>query len=143
MKSLAAAQGLWSVGRLREALESISRADYQNESLATRLLRAELLSEVGDAARASSVVQGIETLRGLTESERSQIEYVKANIEKENGNFDSELHHLQRSISFAERAHDLDRVCLAQLRLVALWGDRSGPETVSGLLSATRSNVIK
>jgi DNA-binding NtrC family response regulator/tetratricopeptide (TPR) repeat protein len=143
MKSLATAQSLRSVGRFREALESIPSSDARQESLATRLLRAELISEMGDAAGASSILRGIETVRGLTEVERGQIELVKANIEKENGNFDSELHHLQKSMTFAERGHDLDRVCLIQLRLVALIADRSGPETVSSLLNATKSNVIK
>ena len=132
MKSLATAQSLRSVGRFREALASIPSSDARQESLATRLLRAELISEMGDAAGASSILQGVETVRGLTETERGLIELVKANIEKENGNFDSELHHLQKSASFAERGHDLDAVCQLQLRLVALIADRSGPEPPSG-----------
>src|SRR5262249_16756929 len=63
--------------------------------------------------------------------------------QKENGNFDLQLHHLQKSISFAERAHDLERTCLAQLGLVALIADRTGPDTVSSLLATVRANVIK
>jgi tetratricopeptide (TPR) repeat protein len=143
MKSIAVAQSLRSAGRFREALEAIPFADDRRDSLVTRLLRAELLAEVGDAGRSASIIETIETPRSVSESERSQIEFIKAVIEKEKGNFDAELHHLQRSISFAERAHDLERMCLAQLSLVALVADRSGPETVSALLSTARTNVIK
>jgi transcriptional regulator with PAS, ATPase and Fis domain len=143
MKSIVAAQTMRSTGRFREALEALPSTDVRHESNALRLLRAELLIEVGEAASALSIVQTAPSMKGISEAERSQVEFVNSRIEKERGDYDSELQHLQKSISFAERAHDLERLCLAQLDLVALVADRSGPETVATLLSSARLNVIK
>jgi len=72
MKSLPIAQSLRSVGRFREALENLPPSDVQKESTAARLLRAELLAEVGEAAGAASIVELLEKSRGLTEIDRSQ-----------------------------------------------------------------------
>jgi transcriptional regulator with PAS, ATPase and Fis domain/tetratricopeptide (TPR) repeat protein len=143
MKSITIARELFSVGRFRQALEAAPSLETHREPVAGRLLRAELLVAVGEAAASLSVIEAVETSRGVSDPERAQIEFVRSLIDKERGNFDSELHHLQKSISFAERAHDTERLCLAQLSLVALVADRSGPETVSALLGAARSNVIK
>jgi DNA-binding NtrC family response regulator/tetratricopeptide (TPR) repeat protein len=143
MKSIATTLSLHAAGRFREALEAVSLSDDRRDSLVARLVRAELLAHSGDVVQSASIIDSISHLRNISEAERSHIEFVRALIEKEKGNFDAELHHLQKAISLAERAHDLERVCLGQLNLVALVADRSGPETVSALLSAARSNVIK
>jgi DNA-binding NtrC family response regulator/tetratricopeptide (TPR) repeat protein len=143
MKSIAIAQNLRSAGRFREALDTLSPIDDARESIGARLLRAELLVEIGLTTGVSSTIATIEGSRGITDSERSQIEFIKSRICKENGNLDSEVHHLQKSISFAEKAKDIERLCCAQLSLVALIADRSGPETVSALLTSARSNVIR
>ena len=143
MKSIATAQSLFLVGRFREALDAIPMGEAHGESVRIRLFRAELLITVGKTSESLSAIEAVERIRGISDSDRSQVEYVRSLIDKEKGDFDSELHHLQKSISLAERAHDSDRLCLAQLNLLALVADRSGPETVSALLNAVRSNVVR
>src|SRR5215831_1308950 len=145
MKSIATAESLRSAGRFREALEALPPppVDGLKESAGVRLLRAELLVEIGITTGVPKTIEMIEGTRGVTDSDRSQIEFIKSRICKESGDLDSEFHHLQRSISFAEKAHDIERLCCAQLSLVALVADRSGPETVTALLNSARSNVIK
>src|SRR5258705_2371124 len=105
MKSIASAQSLLSMGRFREALEAAPLFEAHRESVAARLLRAELLIEVGNTAASLSIIEAVETARGISDAERSQIEFVRSLIEKERGNFASEQHHLPKAISFAETAH--------------------------------------
>jgi DNA-binding NtrC family response regulator/tetratricopeptide (TPR) repeat protein len=143
MKSIAIAQNLRTAGRFREALDALPTIDGPREPIGARLLRAELLVEIGLTAGVPSLIETIERDRRITDSEKSQIEFIKSCICKENGNLDSEVQHLQKSISFAEKAKDIERLCCAQLSLVALLADRSGPETVSTLLNSARSNVIR
>src|SRR5262245_41208787 len=105
MKSIATAQSLRTAGRFREALEALPAPPINGlkESIAVRLLRAELLVEIGVTTGVPKTIEMIEGTRGITDSDRSQIEFIKSRICKESGNLDSEFHHLQRSISLAEK----------------------------------------
>src|SRR5712671_4516150 len=141
MKSIAAAQSLCLEGRFRQALEALP-LDIR-EAFDTLLLRAELLAQLGETTGSLAIIDSVEKSRSINDAQRSQIEFVRSRIDKEHGDYDSELHHLQKSISYAERAHDTERLCLSQIHLLALIADRSGPETASSLMTAVRSNVIK
>ena len=143
MDSLAAARRLNSVGRYREALEELQSVDTHRSTLEAQLLRAELLTITGQPAQALQILQQLDKAKLWTDSERSHSEFIRSRIAKEEGNFDGQLQHLQRSLAAAERAHDLERTCLAQLHLIGLVADRSGPDSVGTLVTATRENATR
>jgi DNA-binding NtrC family response regulator len=135
------AERLNESGRYKEALQALS--DPRHDRRGQELLRAELFEAVGETERARHFAEEALKSRGLSDSDRSRAEFVLSRVESELGNFDAELIHLRKSISCAERANDLKRICWAQLRLVALIADSSGPESVSALMTAIRGNVTK
>src|SRR5205085_680007 len=133
MKSIDVAQTLYAVGRYREVVESMG-LDSINTTIDGLLLHAEVVIRTGEPDAAVAIISRVDRARGMTDGQRSRREYVGALISQELGNFDAELNHLQKSISFAERAPDLERLCLAQLHLLIRLADRSGIETASALM---------
>src|SRR5206468_1969834 len=103
MDSAATARHFSSVGRYLEALEALPSADRRRETSDVQLLRAELLMLVGDTVEPQLILQDLQQSRILSEVEKSHLEFVRAGVAKEQGHFDAELRHLQKSISFAER----------------------------------------
>src|SRR5258708_7666698 len=133
MDSLAAARELTSIGRFREALEELQRRDVSRGTSAAQLLRAELLTIVGEAEQAIEILRQIEKTRGLSETDKSCAEFVWSRIAKEHGQLDEEFLHLRKSLKLAEHAQNLERTCVAQLYLIALVADQSGPDSVIDL----------
>src|SRR5262245_32134620 len=143
MDSARAAQQLSSVGKYRDALSALATSDARREVTATELLRAELLALVGECSKAQAVVDGLQRHKTLSDRDRSHLEFVSACIAVERGSTEDEAQHLHKSISFAERAGDLERACWAQFRLASLFADQSGPEAVQGLIRDFRENATK
>jgi DNA-binding NtrC family response regulator len=79
----------------------------------------------------------------LTTVQQGECEFICSLLDSSEGNFDSELKHLQKAIGCFERAQDLGQLCWAQLRLLALVADRIGPESASDLISRLRANVSR
>ena len=94
MKSISAAQSLFASGRYREALDAMPVSDSTGDSAASRLLRAELLVNLGEVHQALSIVVHIESSRRLTEDEKSHAEFVRSRIAKEEGDFDQAIRFL-------------------------------------------------
>jgi tetratricopeptide (TPR) repeat protein len=98
---------------------------------------------VGEWVKSQSIVEDLRSHRGLAEVEKSHLEYVSSFIAVERGSTEDEVQHLQKSISCAERAGDLERVCWAQFTLASRLADRSGPDAVEALVRSLRANATK
>src|SRR6185369_14023694 len=61
----------------------------------------------------------------------------------EEGDTESSQAHLQRAVALAAKANDLHRKCWANLWLLTLVADRTGPDAALPILSEIRSDVIK
>jgi tetratricopeptide (TPR) repeat protein len=79
----------------------------------------------------------------LQSAERSACEFILGKILVEEGNVVSGMDHLQRSASFAREAGRLDRVFTAQLKLMAVVSERSGPGAAAALLAEVRQLATK
>ncbi len=132
MDSTDAARHLSSVGKYRAALEALP-PEIRRDNSSTLLLRAELLALVGDWAKAAPIVESLQKLKNVSDADKSHLEYVRAFIALEQGLFEEELQHLQKSIFYADRAGDLERTCWAQFLLASQLADRSGPRLGRGV----------
>ena len=66
---------------------------------------------------------------------KSICELVLGRSDWDEGNRNSAILHLQRSVCVAMEVGDWERVCWAQLRLLLMIADRSGPAAIAGLLN--------
>src|SRR5689334_17329625 len=98
------AERLADAGRYRHAVTMLVGAKRQLNRDAL-LLQAELLEIVGETDSAQLLLDDLLSSRHLADTDRSRAEFVLSRIAAENGQFTSELNHLQRSLTHAERAH--------------------------------------
>jgi predicted amidohydrolase len=105
------------------------------------VLRMELLERTGKSAQAQILAQRLIGLRDLGVANRSACELTLGLLAWDEGKTGEAIEHLQRAISFAISAKDLRRTCWAQLRLVILLADWSGPGAAIQLLADVRANV--
>jgi len=131
------------MGQYRAGLQALRGNDDRKETPRAQLLRAELLARVGDCEKATRILEGLQKLRNLPDLEKSHLEYIRSFIAVENGWFEEELQHLQKSIYYAERAGDLERTCWAQFWLACHLADKPGPDAVEGLVADIRKNATK
>jgi DNA-binding NtrC family response regulator/tetratricopeptide (TPR) repeat protein len=143
MDSVSLARQLSSVGKYRAALEALPKEGDRREAASTQLLRAELLALIGDCAKAQKIVENVNAQRGLSDLDRSHLEFVLYWIALESGSREDELQYLQKSIFYADRAGDLYRACWAQYSLGARLADLSGPDAIGGLIAGFRTNATK
>ena len=109
MDAIATALKFSSTGMYRAALDALRPADDKRETSTTQLHRAELLALLGKCGAARPIVESLQKLKGLTDGEKTHLEYVASLISRETGAFDDELQHLQKAIFHADRAGDLER----------------------------------
>src|SRR5262245_17138236 len=143
MDSTDIVRNLISVGKYRAAFQALPTADIRRVSSSSQLLKAEVLAIVGDTANATQIVENLRTVKTLSDVERSHLEYVRSFIALEQGAFEEELQHLQKSIYHADRAGDLERACWAQFCLGTHLADKPGPDALESLVTSMRTNAIK
>ena len=127
MESLTSVRQLHSAGRFAEALSALARTNIdRRDRLAADVLNAELLERTGRFTQSRALAVLVLGTKDLTPGDRSTCELILARLEWENANADAEIVHLQRAITFASQAGDLERMCWSQLRLLLILSDRSG-----------------
>ncbi len=79
----------------------------------------------------------------MTAADRSKCELEVGELERERGDFDRSIVHINRSISLASEADRPDLAAKAQLRLLWLIGGREHPDATGPLLGEVRSRVYR
>src|SRR6185369_4655128 len=142
--TLDSATSLTLEGRFTQALAVLNDSQATHGSLgAWSVLRADLLERVGKSSQARNLIGAILKSDRRTLSERSSCEFTLGKITWEEGDTESSQAHLQRAVALAAKANDLHRKCWANLWLLTLVADRTGPDAALPILSEIRSDVIK
>jgi transcriptional regulator with PAS, ATPase and Fis domain/tetratricopeptide (TPR) repeat protein len=110
---------------------------------APELLRAELLEAIGQHSRAMSIAASLLKGRDLKLVEKSACEFIVGKILVDEGDVSEGMEHLQRSASHARDAKADDRLFAAQLKLMAVVSERSGPGAAVALFAEARQLAIK
>src|SRR5947207_12167361 len=129
-------------GRFREALDTLDSGGLPSgkDRIVANVLRAELLEHVGRHAQSRALAESLLRSEKLSSVQKSRCECVIGRIDWENGSTDSSLVHLQRAVTLASEAGDLERTCWSQLLLLMSLAGRSGPDSVTPLLAQIRAN---
>ena len=135
MESFKEVLELSSSGRFAEALVLLTqmpagRHDHYD------VLKAELLERTGEHGQSRALVNVLLNSKRLTPGDQSACESILARIEWEEGDTESALLRLQRSVSLAEASHDLERKAWSLLWLLGHVADRSGPDAAAPDCSA-------
>jgi len=139
MESLENAYRLKRSGRFLDALLALGEASRPPVArIAAEVLRAELLEGVGQHRRAMALATALLRSRQLKAADQSACEYVLGEILLEDGDVVGGIDHLQRSASRAQNAKAFERVYAAQLKLMAVVSERSGPSAAAALLAEVR-----
>jgi DNA-binding NtrC family response regulator len=144
MDALAQAHQLKKAGRFAEALRfcdtgNLAREDRQ----AVDVLRVDLLEQVGRYGQARALAQTLLRSKTISLTQRSSCEFVLARLDREDGDLESAVARLRRSVELAVQGKDLERACWSQLRLLLVLAELSGPEAAAAILPDVRSNVRK
>src|ERR1700674_2839831 len=116
MESLTSVRQLNTAGRFAEALKALGRTTIdRRDRIAADVLNAELLERTGRFTQSRALTVLVLRTRDLTPADRSACELILARLEWESANSESEIVHLQRSITFASQAGDLECTCWSQL----------------------------
>jgi tetratricopeptide (TPR) repeat protein len=107
------------------------------------VVRAELFERVGRLGQAKALLESLHRSKRTTLSEQSTCELTWGRIDWEEGSTGSAVSHIQKAIGLASEASDLRRKCWAQLWLVILIADRSGPSAASPIIAECRQDAIK
>ncbi|MES1255535.1 MAG: sigma-54 dependent transcriptional regulator [Acidobacteriota bacterium] len=137
------AKALRDAGRFREALAILrDTASIGVVRRSTDVLRAELLERLGQYEKSSALAESLLRGKGLSPSERSSCELVLARVNIEHGHSAIATAQLQRAVTLALEGNDQERACWAQLRLLLVLSDRSGPDSIASMLAELRSRVM-
>jgi hypothetical protein len=143
MESLGDAYRLKQAGRFSEALVALGGPNFAGNIRGGAVLRAELLQGLGRHQEARAVANSLLKSRNLSPSDQSACEYVLGRILLDDGDVIGAMEHLQRSASRAQEASAFDRAFVAQLYLMAVMSDRSGPGAAAALLAKVRQLATK
>ena len=144
MNILAPVVSLRDIGQFAAALKTLDTIRTNgDERRSADILRAELLERTGDYPQSRALTETLLRKVGLSGPERSTCELVLARLELELGHVDEGISRLQRAISAASECHDFARLCWAELRLLLVVSDRSGPDSVTPLLAELRTHVMQ
>src|SRR6266851_1605916 len=142
MHALPEARRLTLAGKFSDAFEALNTGPINRaERIAADVLQSELLERLGKNRQARAGAEDLVNSRRITAGERSACLLTLARIDIEDGSFHSAITHLQRSISIALAAGEYERACWAQLRLLGLVSERSGPDAAVPLLAELRRNT--
>jgi DNA-binding NtrC family response regulator len=126
-------------GRFQAALEALETV---RPTIAGAGMKAELLERLGRHNECRDVVRSLLRSHQLTNSQRSNSEYVLSHIALEQGDTPGALAHLQRAASLARGANDLEALCKIQMRLMMVVADLSGPDAAAPILAELRRYTI-
>jgi hypothetical protein len=144
MNNLATVNNLARNGRFTEALTALKEPLSNRESpTAVDVQRVALLERVGRYGESRQLAAKLLRVKGLSDVDRSICEYTIGLIEWDEGNTNSAIEHVQRSILLAKRADDLERLCWSQLRLWTMFENRSDIDTAAPIFSELRTNSIR
>lgn len=144
MDNLATVVALRETGQFALALKTLAAIRTSGEERrSAEILRAELLERTGAYTQSRALTETLLRRVNLSNAERSTCELVLARLELELGEVDRGISHLQRAITVASECHDLTRMCWAELRLLLVLSDRSGPDSVTPLLAELRTHVMQ
>src|SRR5438876_11135493 len=117
MPLLSEASLLTERGRFREALDTLDSGGPLSgkDRIVGNVLRAELLEHVGKHGQSRVLAESLLRSEKLSSVQKSRCECVIGRIDWENGSTDSSLIHLQRAVTLAIDAGDLERTCWSQL----------------------------
>jgi tetratricopeptide (TPR) repeat protein len=131
-------------GLFREALAVCDKLSRElSDRWSFKIIRAELLERVGQTDEAITLVHRALSSKTLTLSDRSICELVLARVSIERGSTANAIVHLNRSISDAKRANDLERACEAQLKLLSILSNGAGADATGPLLADVRASAMK
>lgn len=145
MSPLKDAKRLARSGYYSEAYHALDAATIERaERSQADVLRVEVLERLGhyDVAKAEAerLLKLSDRLHG---GQRSACRVVIARAAVEAGEFDTARMHLQRAIGSALAAGDHERAFWAQLRLLLIVSDLSGPEAAVSLLADLRVSAAR
>ena len=144
MDTLETVRNLVGQGRFSQALETLPNITVAyRDRFSAEVLRAELLEKSGQHDASRAILLRLGRTRGLSQRDRSACEFISSFIARDAGDVEAARLHLQRAVSFAVAAPDLELTSLAQLRLASIIADQSGPEAISPLFAEARGNAIK
>jgi DNA-binding NtrC family response regulator/tetratricopeptide (TPR) repeat protein len=144
MADLHAVRLLREAGRFAEALKVLGGLRIARvERVAADVLRADLLERTGRLGASGTMVRGLLRDPHLSPDDRSACELVLARLAWADGDIDQAIAGLQRSIRIADDEQNLERLAWAELRLLLMLSDRSGPNAVAPALSELRTHVVK
>lgn len=141
MEIAARIRDLYKQGRFAESANLLQSLHVGRLDTSTALLKAVVCEMVGDLSAAGTIANQVLRGRTISDSQRAAAELILGRIAGTEGNAESELLHLQKSLACAERAHDSDQIGWAQLRLLAVHADRSGADVCRPLMSRLRTTV--
>jgi transcriptional regulator with PAS, ATPase and Fis domain/tetratricopeptide (TPR) repeat protein len=134
-----AANGLFS-----DALRVLNESVIPREGrIAAAVLSSELLERTGHYKQARAGAETLLKSAHLSPEHRATCDFVLGRIAADEGQSDIATAHLQRSITTATAARDFERVAWAQMRMLIILFDASGPEAVAPLLSELRANAAR
>ena len=136
---------LFRRGRFSEALTRLKATPIPADArLHADVVHAELLERLGQTPHSQQLIERIKRSRHLTLADQAVCEFVLGQIASEaTGHVDQALAHLWRAVSLARQANDLYRLCYAQLRLMVMLADSTGPQSVAALLAELRWNCLR
>ena len=143
MDSLEQTVRLKRTGRFRQALVTLESSRLAQDMLEGQLLKLELLERVGQHRQGSDLATLLLKSQRLSAAQRSTCEYVMGRIAFECGDTDISITRLQRAMSLAVEANDMERLSWAQIALVLIFADRNGPQASLPLITELRLNTIK
>lgn len=115
-----------------------------DERVRADVVHAELLERLGHTTQSQQLIERVRRGRHLTLADQAVCEFVLGQIAWEvDGRVETAIAHVQRSVTLARQAHDGHRLCHAQLRLLVMLADSSGPQSVAALLSELRWNCLR
>ena len=131
-------------GLFADALAALDRLKGDVSRRQTvQIVRAELLERVGRSREAKAIVHRALASRNLGARDRTVCDFVLARAAIDDGDFDSAIAYLNKSIAMAQSTGDLERACSAQLKLLVVLSDGVGADATGALLAEARANAIK
>jgi DNA-binding NtrC family response regulator/tetratricopeptide (TPR) repeat protein len=131
-------------GLFRDALSTLDQLPPEVVArLPVQTQKAELLERIGRRREAEGIARHLLRSRTLTPSDRSLCEFVLGRLRIDEGEFDQAVALLNRAATSAKRGGNIERLCLSQLKLLALLSDGVGADATGPLLAEVKSNAFR
>jgi hypothetical protein len=98
-------------GRFAEALRVLEESSVDQDRRNADVLKVDLLEQVGQYGQAKVLAHALLRSKALSVVQQSACEFVLARTDREEGDLESSLARLQRSVGLAREGQDLERAC--------------------------------